>query len=197
MSKRAKTKSPLVAAAASAPANWNPRVFVNKLKREETPEQGDCRHDGRRAVHERDRCRRLLETLGVLDVTDSFLAVDREAKKPQARDLGALEAMLAAQAITLNARFTQLAHQASQMTIVDQIDRFTRLGLKAQGQCRASIETLAFIRGGPRTVFTRQANITNGPQQVNNTLTAEGSRAEILKTAPNELLEGDVEREDT
>jgi hypothetical protein len=51
------------------------------------------------------------------------------------------------------------------MTIVDQIDRFTRLALKAQGQCRATIETLALMKNPP-TVFARQANIAHGPQQV-------------------------------
>lgn len=51
------------------------------------------------------------------------------------------------------------------MTIVDQIDRFTRLALKAQGQCRATVETLAAIKNPP-VVFARQANIAHGPQQV-------------------------------
>ena len=35
------------------------------------------------------------------------------------------------------------------MIIVDQIDRFTRLALKAQGQCRATIETLALMKNPP------------------------------------------------
>jgi hypothetical protein len=42
-----------------------------------------------------------------------------------------------------------------------------RLALKAQSQCRATLETLSAIKNPP-VVFARQANITNGPQQVNN-----------------------------
>ena len=39
--------------------------------------------------------------------------------------------MLGAQATTLNAMFTQMANQAARMTVVPQIDLFTRLALKA------------------------------------------------------------------
>lgn len=39
--------------------------------------------------------------------------------------------------------------------------------LKAQSQCRATLETLAAIKVGP-AIFARQANIAHGPQQVNN-----------------------------
>lgn len=191
MGKRAKA-NPLAPAPVRSPAKRDPRVFVNKLKPEETPEQASAAMmvDGlsMNTVAAVDYSK----TLGVLDITESFLAVDREAKKAQAGDLGGLEAMLAAQAITLNAMFTHMAHQASQMTIVDQIDRFTRLAFKAQSQCRTTVETLALIKGGPRTVFARQANIVNGPQQVNNGRPPEGSRAraETSESAPNKLLEG-------
>lgn len=59
------------------------------------------------------------------------------------------EAMLVAQAATLNTMFTQRAFQTAHMTIVDQIDRFTRLALKAHSQCRATLETRAVIKNPP------------------------------------------------
>jgi hypothetical protein len=105
------------------------------------------------------------------------------------------EAILAAQAVTLNAMFTQLAFHSSKMTIVDQIDRFTRLALKAQGQCRATIETLALVKNPP-TVFARQANIAHGPQQVNNGTPVPPSRAGNQETEPIKLLEAPGERLD-
>jgi hypothetical protein len=95
--------------------------------------------------------------------------------------------------------FTQLAFHASKMTIVDQIDRFTRLALKAQGQCRATLETLAAIKNPP-TVFARQANIAQGPQQVNNTVSLPNrdvqphARAGNPEIGPIELLEAHAER---
>jgi len=39
--------------------------------------------------------------------------------------------------------------------------------LKAQSQCRATLEALAAIKNPP-IVYARQANIAAGPQQVNN-----------------------------
>ena len=42
-----------------------------------------------------------------------------------------------------------------------------RLALKAQSQCRTTIETLTILKN-PTTIFARQANIAQGSQQVNN-----------------------------
>jgi len=43
-----------------------------------------------------------------------------------------------------------------------------RLALRAQSQCRATLETLAVIKNPTTVAYVRQANIANGPQQVNN-----------------------------
>jgi hypothetical protein len=103
------------------------------------------------------------KSLGELDLTECMAALIAATRKVQEGNLADLEAALTAQAVTLNSMFTHLAYQSSHMTIVDQIDRFTRLALKAQGQCRATIETLALMKNPP-TVFARQANIAHGPQ---------------------------------
>ena len=81
--------------------------------------------------------------------------------------LGEPEALLTAQAVTLNAIFTDLALKAANTEYLDKFDRYLRLALKAQGQCRATIETLAEIKRPP-TLFAQQANVAHGPQQVNN-----------------------------
>jgi hypothetical protein len=133
------------------------------------------------------------KSLGELDLTECLVALVAETQKVRDGNLADLEATLAAQAVTLNAMFTHLAYQASRMTIVDQIDRFTRLAFKAQGQCRTTIETLALIKNPP-TVFARQANITSGPQQVNNSLALAPARNS--ESEPNKLLEGHGERLD-
>ena len=114
--------------------------------------------------------------LGELDLTECMVALVAETRRVQSGNLAGPEAMLTAQAVTLNAMFTQLAFQSSKMSIVDQIDRFTRLALKAQGQCRSTLETLAAIKNPP-TVFARQANIAHGPQQVNNGVVAPAGSA--------------------
>ena len=66
-----------------------------------------------------------------------------------------------------------------------------RIALKAQSQCRATLETLAQIKNPP-VVFARQANIAQGPQQVNNGMTPAGEpRAGAGETEKpqNKLLE--------
>ena len=52
-----------------------------------------------------------------------------------------------AQAVTVNPMFTQLANQSAKSQYVDHLDRYMRLALKAQDQCRATRETLAATGG--------------------------------------------------
>jgi hypothetical protein len=78
---------------------------------------------------------------------------------------------------------------------VDHFDKYMRLALKAQGQCRATVETLAFMKNPP--VFARQANIAHGPQQVNNGIVANGiPRTQAIENTPIKLLEAYGERLD-
>jgi hypothetical protein len=65
-------------------------------------------------------------------------------------------------------------------------ETYMRLALKAQAQCRATLETLGSIKNPP-VIYARQANIANGPQQVNNGCAA--PRASEPASSPNELLE--------
>jgi len=137
------------------------------------------------------------KTLGELDLTECVAALTEGTRRVTGGDLAGSESLLTAQAVALNAMFTQLAHQASKMTLVDHIDRFTRLALKAQGQCRATVETLALMKNPP-AVFAKQANIANGPQQVNNGVPAPAlpARAGDQEIEPNKLLEAHDERLD-
>jgi hypothetical protein len=63
--------------------------------------------------------------LGEPDVTECVAAVIAATQRVNAGDLSALEATLTAQAITLNAVFTQLAYQTSKM-LWDTIYKRTR-----------------------------------------------------------------------
>jgi hypothetical protein len=77
--------------------------------------------------------------------------------------------------------------------------RYMRLALKAQSQCRATIETRAEIKNPRPIAFAQQANIANGPQQVNNggQVPAEPSCAEKSENQQSILLEkSDGERLD-
>ena len=104
------------------------------------------------------------------------------------------EAMLMAQAHTLDELFNTLARSARNQSGLQQFETQLRLALKAQTQCRATLETLSNIKNPP-VVYAKQANFANN-QQVNNGLPA--SRAgenkiqqnELLTELPNETLDG-------
>jgi hypothetical protein len=59
--------------------------------------------------------------------------------------------------------------------------------LKAQSQCRATFETLATIKNPP-VIYARQANVTTGPQQVNNSVVTP-ARARDDESKPNKQSE--------
>ena len=84
-------------------------------------------------------------------------------------DLARAENMLMTQAHTLDAIFNELARRSAlnMGEYINAAERYLRLALKAQSQCRATLETLATIKNPP-VIYAKQANISNGPQQVNN-----------------------------
>ena len=103
-------------------------------------------------------------------------------------NLGRTEALLITQAHTLNAIFNDLARKAAKSEYLNQMESYLRLGLKAQGQCRATLETLAAIKNPQPVAFVRQANIAHGPQQVNNSAT-EDPRTRQIGNQQDKLFE--------
>jgi hypothetical protein len=107
-------------------------------------------------------------------------------------DMRRIEAMLVAQAHTLEAIFHELMGRAAlnMGEYLGAAETYLRLGLKAQSQCRATLETLAAIKNPAPLTFVKQANIAHGPQQVNNgAQTAEASRARETEIPQSKLLE--------
>ena len=134
-------------------------------------------------------------TFGTLDVTECVMTLKKRVNTTHDGDLKHAECTLTAQAATLDAIFNEMARRAAlnMGEYLEATERYMRLALKAQGQCRATLETLAAIKNPP-VIFAKQANIANGPQQVNNegfeTNTHARARARKPRTAPDELLEG-------
>lgn len=143
-------------------------------------------------------------TMGELQLAECVHALRDKTRAVNRGDLSAAEAMLMEQAAALNAIFGELARRSALNLgeYMDAADRYMRLALKAQTQCRATLETLATIKNPP-TVFARQANIAHGPQQVNNGVSGPeraGARTHAGETdsAKTELLgASDGERLDT
>jgi hypothetical protein len=104
---------------------------------------------------------------GELSLSDMVRSLAASGKAVNGGNLQAAEQTLTAQAISLNAIYTELARRAAMNMgeYPDSFERYMRLALKAQGQCRTTLETLAEIKNPP--VFAKQANIAHGNQQVN------------------------------
>lgn len=108
-----------------------------------------------------------------------------------AGDMRQAEAMLYGQAHALQAMFMTLSRRAARQNLCKQMETYLRMGLKAQNQCRMTLETLATIKNPP-VVFARQANINNGGhQQVNVGVVGAGQRAPAANfiAEQTELLE--------
>jgi hypothetical protein len=123
------------------------------------------------------------KTMGGIGLNEALAVVQNKANAAADGDLHAAKAMLMAQAITLDAIFNDMARRAAGLIqtkpdgnwtfTAGTMDAVTRIAFKAQGQCRATLQTLgelvnprsiAFIKQAPGS----QANVANGPQQVNN-----------------------------
>ncbi|MDD2722351.1 MAG: hypothetical protein PHH47_13695 [Gallionella sp.] len=108
--------------------------------------------------------------------------------KLHAGDLKHCETMLLGQAEALQAIFVSLARRASNQQYLKQYETYLRLALKAQNQSRMTLETLATMKNPP-VVIARQANIANGPQQVNNGVPIAPAHTQETQNEQNELLE--------
>lgn len=106
-------------------------------------------------------------SLGPTSLTETVERLREKIAKVHNGNLADLEETLTAQASSLNAIYCDLAKRAAQADTMFKLQVFMRMSLKAQAQCARTIEVLAALKNPP-VVFAKQANITSGPQQVNN-----------------------------
>jgi hypothetical protein len=125
---------------------------------------------------------------GEQDIGALMDTLETSMQKAQGNDLSEAEAMLIGQAKSLESIFVSLSLKACSATASESL---LRMALKAQNQCRMTLETLATIKNPP-VIFARQANLTTGPQQVNNGM-ASPSHTREIKNESNQLSEEDHE----
>lgn len=128
--------------------------------------------------------------MGELNIAALFDALYESVEKVWDGDMQRSEAMLMGQAHALQAIFMNLSRRAIRQDYLKQFETYLRIALKAQSQCRATLETLAAIKNPP-VAIVRQANIAHGPQQVNNGVVANDSspRAREIENSQTQLLE--------
>ncbi len=105
---------------------------------------------------------------GEVDLAKLLDDLRTRVEKVQGGDMRPVEAMLYGQAMTLETIFTSLARRATSQEYLKQFQAYLGLALKAQAQCRATLEALAEIKNPRPVAFVKQANISGGHQQVNN-----------------------------
>lgn len=123
-----------------------------------------------------------------LDVPSLTDELREQAGAVNRGDLRQVEAMLMNQATALQSLFARLAARGMSCEHAPTFEANMRIALRAQSQCRATLETLAAIKNPP-VIFAKQANIANGHQQINNGTPAPTSHAGKNKDQQNELLE--------
>jgi hypothetical protein len=132
-----------------------------------------------------------------LEVPDLVTEMRKAGDEVVEGNMGRVERMLANQAMTLDAIFNDMAQRSGRQDTYKGIEVLMRLALKAQAQARSTAEALALLKNP--MPFIKQANLTTGPQQVNNTYAGgtleRSARAQAgagnSQSEPNKLLEAD------
>jgi hypothetical protein len=122
-----------------------------------------------------------------IDVPGLLATLRDQAKAVSSGDLSRVEALLTNQADSLQALFVAMVERSLRQEFVAYVEPYMRLALKAQSQCRATLQTLAEIRNPP-VIYARQANVTSGPQQINNNLDLSRTRENPIP--PSQLSGG-------
>jgi len=137
----------------------------------------------------------VIESFGV-SIGDDFnfpstiKTLEKTIQQIKSGDLSKIEEMYISQAMALEMMFTSLARRAKAQEKLLQYETHMRFALKAQNQCRATLQALVQLKQPSNTTFVKQANIAQGHQQVNNL-------AEKNITPQNELLEDSYAKLDT
>ncbi|MBC7623529.1 MAG: hypothetical protein H7232_09105 [Aeromicrobium sp.] len=123
--------------------------------------------------------------VALFDINALITELEKQTTALAANDMARAEATLLVQAHTLDALFNRMLSLGISETRLNQFEAFMRVALKAQSQCRTTLEALAEIKNPKAIAFVKQANIAGGYQQVNN---GAPSHAEKKERRPNELL---------
>ncbi len=128
-------------------------------------------------------------SVGEIDANTLESIIHTLAESASEGDLSHSVRMLVAQAQTLDTIFNTLARRAAKNESIQQYEMNLRLALKTQSQCRSTLEAIALIKNPQSIAFVKQANISNGPQQINNVEPALSEISKKAKNQPNKVLE--------
>lgn len=131
---------------------------------------------------------------GEPDVRTALEILDKTIAEVQSGSMKPAEAILVSQAKALDSlfmSFVTIAQKNAKNTKT--LEPLMRIALKAQNQCRATIQTLNEVKNPRSVAYVQQANISNGHQQVNNGVAGEKNQIEQNKLSgeTNALLKNE------
>lgn len=134
------------------------------------------------------------KSLPNVDVNAFSDELRHHADAVQRGDLSRGEAMLAAQAHSLNSLFYSMANRSaarSKAGYPDAAETYMKLAMRAQSQCRATWEAIAEIKNPRQVAFVKQANMGQNVQ-VNNGAVGTGPplRTENLENTQTKVSGG-------
>ena len=115
--------------------------------------------------------------------------LSEQATAVRGGDMSRAEEMLTVQAHTLDFLFNSYVQRADKAEYLKQCEGFMRLALKAQAQCRSTVEALSAMKN-PRVQYVNQQNVAVN-QQVNNGATHPGEPKTELSNTPPDVGECD------
>lgn len=166
--------------AATDPGKASPHVLHLLQMEDETESQSLARVSTLPSVLAATAINRFTNVGAGILLEDLVSELGKQVEAVQGGNLARAESLLVSQAHTLDAIFNSLASRAAlnMGEYMNAAETYLRLALKAQSQCRTTLETLATIKNPTAPTFVRQANIAHGPQQVNN------GEGELTKASP-------------
>jgi hypothetical protein len=120
-----------------------------------------------------------------VDLQYTQAMLERSIGEVKQGNLSDVEAMLYSQAYALNVMFATLMTRANRQEYMPPTQALMSLAFKAQNQSRATLQALVDLKQPRQPTFVKQANISQGHQQVNNL-------AEKNQSSQNKLLEGET-----
>jgi hypothetical protein len=121
--------------------------------------------------------------------TDAVL--QEMAKQGQAvadGDLSGVVKILNSQIAVLNSVFATCLNKALRAEHYEVTEAYMRMALRAQANCRTNAEAITAITHPPHpAVFAKQANITSGPQQINNQQINDAGSVTRARTGTTEI----------
>ncbi len=102
-----------------------------------------------------------------IDLMDVLAQLEQDAQNIHAGDSQQMEAMLINQAAALQSMFTKFALLAIRQPAIAGTQCYAQLAMRAQANCRVTLQALAEIKNPRQVAFVKQTNVAQ-TQQVNN-----------------------------